>query len=66
MTIYFSARGLLLATACRSLLAGFALLAPDQAHAQLLQGALDGNVMDSNNAAIAGARLVNAGGNLDL
>ena len=59
ITTMRSSRGrLLFAAAYFSLLAGSLVLIPDQASAQLLQGALDGNVTDSSQAAIVGASVV--------
>src|SRR5262245_12492229 len=49
----FSFRGWLLALSSIAL----ALVAPDGARAQLLQGTIDGNVTDSTQAAIAGANV---------
>src|SRR5215510_8662267 len=51
----FSFRPWLVAFNCSVLLAALALLAPDAARAQLLQGTIDGNVTDSSQAAIPGA-----------
>ena len=40
------------------LVVALTLVTPNRAHAQILQGTLDGNVVDSTQAAVAGATVV--------
>ena len=57
MKLWVPSRGACLSAVCWGLLAGLALLGPDQARGQILQGALDGNVTDASQAAVAGAKV---------